>query len=128
MAKKTGWDALPKKFQQVDPETGAEPLVPKRLLVKHGLWDEVVEDIMDWGDENTIRACFEEYGCKKAEIDGYFERYELLEEQREIEYRLYDLACRVEKVKPTHDDFLDGEIPKAVIHRLEEWQNSAAGQ
>jgi len=128
MTKKTGWDALPKKYQQADPDTGAEPLVPKRLLVKHGLWDEVVEDIMDDDDESRIRANFAEYGCKKAEIDGYFEAEELQAEQRELEYKMYDLACRLERVKPVRDNFLDNEIPKAVIHHLEKWQNSAAGQ
>jgi hypothetical protein len=72
-AKKTGWDTLPKKYREYDPFQDA-PLVPKRLLVKHGLWDEVVEDIIDLGDESTIRACFAEYGCKKAEVDGYLEQ------------------------------------------------------
>src|SRR5690348_1141939 len=90
--KKTGWDASPKKYQQTDPDTGAEPLVPKAVQVRYGIWEETVEDLMFSGlDDDEVRACFEEYGCKKAEIDGYFERYELLEEQREIEYKLYDL-------------------------------------
>jgi hypothetical protein len=135
MAKKTGWDALPKKYQQADPETGAEPLVPKRLLVKHGLWDEIVEDIMDWGDESIIRECFAEYGCKKAEIDAYIARYEaeceaeeLLSEQQELEFKLYSLACRLERIKPVRARFLNGDIPGAVIHHMEEWQNTAAGR
>jgi hypothetical protein len=131
MVKKTGWDALPKKYQQADPKTGEELLVPKRLLVKHGLWDEIVEGLMLSGcDDDVIRESFREYGCNKAEIDGYFARYEaeneaeeLLTEQQELEFKLYSLACRVERVKPVRDNFLNGEIPCAVIHQMEEWQN-----
>ena len=115
-AKKTGWDALTKKYQQTDPDTGAEPLVPKRWLVKHGLWDETVEGLMLSGfDDNTIRECFAEYGCKKAEVDGYFARYEaeyeaeeLLSEQQEIEFKLYSLACRLERIKSVRDNLLNG--------------------
>jgi len=133
-AKKTGWDALPKKYQQADPDTGAEPLVSKRLLAKHGLWDEIVEITMLSGDDDdTIRECFREYGCKKAEVDGYFAQYEaeseveeLLNEQQELEFKLYSLACRVEKVKPVRANVLNGEIPWAVIHHMEEWQNEGA--
>jgi len=77
MAKKTGWEAVPKKYQQVDPITGAEPLVPKRVLVQHGLWDEIVEStVLSGCDDDTIRESFREYGCKPAEIDGYFAQYE----------------------------------------------------
>ena len=82
-----------------------------------------------------MRAQFAEYGCKKAEIDGYLERYaaeseaeELLAEQQELEFKMYGLACRLERVKPVRADFLNGEIPGVVIHQMEEWQNSAAGQ
>jgi hypothetical protein len=77
MAKKTGWDALPKKYQQADPDTGAEPLVPKRLLVKHGLWDETVEGLMLSGfDDRHIIECFGEYGCTAAEVAEYFKQYD----------------------------------------------------
>jgi hypothetical protein len=77
MAKKTGWDALPKKYREGDPKTGECPLVLKRLLVKHGLWEENVAEIFLSGfEDDEIRECFEEYGCTEEEIDGYFLQYE----------------------------------------------------
>jgi hypothetical protein len=74
--KKTGWEALPKKYQGPDPVTGEELLVPKRLLVQHGLWEGIVESTMlSGGTDDQIREAFGEYGCSEKEIAGYLERF-----------------------------------------------------
>lgn len=76
MKAKTGWDAVPKKYRTIDPATNSEPLIPKRVLVSCGLWEETIEGTMLSGaTDEQIRECFEEYGCKEAEIAGYFEQY-----------------------------------------------------
>jgi hypothetical protein len=78
MAKKTGWDALPKKYRETNLQTGEEPFIPKQVLVKYGLWDEWVEGIMLSGstDEQIIKD-FEEYDCSAEEIAGYFDQYDV---------------------------------------------------
>lgn len=75
MAKKTGWDALPKKYRTPDPKTNLEPSIPKRVLVRCDLWDEVVEFTLQAGyNDDELRECFEEFGCKEAEIEGYLDQ------------------------------------------------------
>jgi hypothetical protein len=77
MKKLTGWKAIyaMKKYQYT--KNNEELLVPKRTLVKHGVWDEVVEMTLSSGcSDDEIRDCFEEYGCSEEEIDGYFAQYE----------------------------------------------------
>jgi hypothetical protein len=77
MAKKTGWDALPKKYRETNLQTGEVPFIPKQVLVKHGLWDEMVEGIMLSGStDKQIIKDFEEYDCSEEEIAGYFDQYD----------------------------------------------------
>lgn len=78
MKKLTGWDKLySMKKYQLD-ANGVQPDIPKRVLIKHGVWEEWVDFVMGFGcdDVETRKIFKEEYGCSEKEIDGYFAQYE----------------------------------------------------
>ena len=75
MAKKTGWGALPEKYNKMNAD-GSFPFVTKSVQVRYGLWEGTVKDAMlSGGTDEQIREEFREYGCSEGEIDGYFEQY-----------------------------------------------------
>jgi len=116
-------------------------LIPKSVLVKHGVWPEVVHDMFLSGfTDDQIRADFREYGCCEAEIEDYFEWYEELEleleadmtAQQAFDYPMYRVGCWLNDIEPKLADFLAGEIPWPVISHMGfeqnevEWEKSKA--
>ena len=79
MAKKTGWKAVfsIKKYQKPNSNNEATGTAyPKSVLVRYGVWEEVVEQLIsDGGTQAEICECFKEYGCTAEEILGYFVQY-----------------------------------------------------
>ncbi len=70
---KTGM--IPEKYW-LAMEEGKIPFIPKNVLQRYGWWQEIVEDLFGDGlDDDRIRLSLFEYGCKPAEIDGYFAQY-----------------------------------------------------